>query len=458
VPRKFEDTPMQSLTAALVEMTQAIAFDRLSPSTIAAAKRAILDTLGCAIAAQGCEPARIAALAVPREGNDATAIGERGRTSVDRAVLLNGILVRYLDYMDVYWAKDVIHPAENVPLALACVESMDGDGKALIEAVVVGYEAQMRLAHTVSLTTLGMHHVSGAGIVCPLVIGKAWNLEARAMEHAVALAGCRQLAMHAISKGELSMAKAIGYPWSAMASLMAVRLAREGYTGPVDFLEWLARDGPLPDLVERAAFERDGTSLIEQVSFKNYPVQFELQTPVEVAIRLRADIADPLANIAGIEIDVLPMQAKRTADPAKYKPRNRETADHSLPVCVAMALLDGKLTAHQFETDRWAAAEVAALTTRVAVRANTDYAQRYPGGRPVGMRVRLNDGRVLEDFQEAPTGDVTRPLDDAALERKFLQNAEGRIEARRAAEIIACVRGLEHATRISELTRLLAGD
>jgi len=447
---------MQSLTSALVAMTQSIAYDNLAPTTVAAAKRAILDTLGCAIAAQGCEPARIAALAVPQGGSEATAIGESGRTSVDRAVLLNGILVRYLDYMDVYWAKDVIHPAENIPLALACVESVGGSGKALIEVVVTGYEAQMRLAHTVSLSRMGMHHVSGAGIVCPLVIAKAWGVVPRAMEHAVALGGSRQLAMHAISKGELSMAKAIGYPWSAMTSLMAVRLARAGYTGPTGFLEWLERDGPLPDLVERAAFERDTTALIERVSFKYYPVQFELQTPVEIAIALHAQIDDPLRDIAAIHIDVPPVQAKRTADPAKFAPRNRETADHSLPVCVAMALLDGKLTVHQFETDRWAAAEVATLTSRIEVHANADYAQRHPGGRPAGLRVRLTDGRRLEAFQEVPTGDVTRPLDDRALERKFLLNTEEKIGAVRAAQIVARVNELERLARISELTALLA--
>jgi 2-methylcitrate dehydratase len=370
---------------------------------------------------------------------------------------VNGILARYLDFMDVYWAKDICHPAENIPLALACVESVKGSGRALIEAVVAGYEAQLRLTHALSFTDMGMHHVSAAGIVSPLIIGKAWGLEAAVIEQAVALGGCRQLALHALSRGGLSMAKAIGYPWSAMSSVLATRLAQGGFTGPVDFIDWLGNAGPLKSAVDREALRREGSCMIERVSFKQFPVQFELQTPVEVALRLRAGIRVPAADIAAVEIHVLPGTITRTADPAKFVPANRETADHSLPVCVAMALLDGKLTTAQFEKDRWSEPDVAALVRRTKVFASDEYARRYPDGRPAGMDVHLADGRILTEFQDAPSGDATRPLDDRALERKFLLNAAEKLGEARAAQIAECVRHLENLADVGELTRLLEG-
>lgn len=446
---------MPSITSRLVGLTHEISYPRLPQATIAAAKRTVLDTLGCAIAAQGCEPARIAARVAPAGGSEATVIGAPGRACVERAVLLNGILVRYLDMMDVYWAKDICHPAENVPLALACVESTGGGGRRLIETVVAGYEAQLRLTHALSFHDLGMHHVTAAGIVAPLVIGKAWGLAPAVIEQAVALGGCRQFTLHALSKGGLSMAKAIGYPWSAMTGVFAVRLAQEGFTGPVEFLDWLADDGPLKSQVERAALEHDGRYLIEAVSFKQFPVQFELQTAGEIAVGLHARLKTAGA-IEAIEIEVAPATIGRTADAAKFKPQNRETADHSLPVCVAMALADGKLTAAQFETDRWTAPDVAALVARTRVVANPDYPKRYPGARPVRVTLRLAGGEALSEFLAVPSGDATRPMDDATLERKFLANAAPNAGEKRAEAILACVNALEDLERIDELTRLLA--
>jgi 2-methylcitrate dehydratase len=447
---------MPSLASRLVATTSAIRYATLPSAAVDATKHALLDALGCGIAAIGCEPARIASRALSNGAAEATVIGETVRSSLERAVLLNGILVRYLDMMDVYSANDVCHPAENVLLALASVESAQGNGKTLIEAIIAGYEAQLRLAHALSLQQMGMHHVAAAGIVAPIVIGKAWGLTPEVIEQAVALSGCRQFTLHALSKGRLSMAKAIGYAWSAVDSIFAVRLAREGFTGPVDFLDWLAEEGPLKGTVDEAMLDSELPDyLIEHVSYKQFPVQFELQTPVEIAIELYRRIRASGKNIARVEIEVRPITRKRTADPAKFAPQNRETADHSLPVCVAMALTDGEVTAHQFESGRWAAADISKLVQRIAVAASEDYEQRYAGGRPAGIRVHLEDRSVLAEFREAPLGDARRPMDRAAIEVKFLNNASPRLGRQRAEEIVLCVRELEHIDAVSHLTRLL---
>ncbi|MBV7482199.1 MmgE/PrpD family protein [Bordetella sp. BOR01] len=442
----------RSAIGQLTALTQNLRLPDLSHDTITAAKRAILDALGCAIAAIGCEPARIAGPLVGGSGNT-TVIGEAGTSSLERAVLLNGIMVRYLDMMDVYWAQDVCHPAENVPLALACVEEADGSGARLIEAVTAGYEGQMRLTHLASLQGMGMHHVTAAGIVAPLVVGKAWNLPENVVEQAVALSGCRQFTVHAMSKGGISMAKAIGYAWSAMDSILAVRLAQGGFTGPTHFLDWLAQDGPMKSSYAPEALQPGGAPLIAATSFKQFPVQFELQTPNEVALRLHAQLGGQ--PIERVEITVPPITAKRTADPSKFKPANRETADHSLPVTVAMSLLDGKLTAAQFERDRWAAADVLELVQRTTVHADGSLAERYPQGRPACVTVHTADGRQWSEFQDVPYGDAARPLEDAALTAKFLANARDALGTERAQAVADCVWRLERVEHIAELTALL---
>jgi 2-methylcitrate dehydratase len=430
-----------------------------SPATVQAARRAILDALGCAIAAIGCEPATLIGRQPIAGSGQATVIGQREPSTLERAILLNGVMLRYLDMMDVYWAKDVCHPAENVSLALAAVESTGGSGARLVEAVVAGYEAQMALAHIVSLQDMGMHHVTAAGIVAPMVLGRAWDLPLATVEQAVALSGCRQFTVHALSKGGISMAKCIGYAWSSMDAVLGVRLAQDGFTGPVHFLDWLTREGPGKTSFDAAALAKGGAPLIESTSFKQFPVQFELQTPNEVALRLHGQIAGlgGRARIASVEITVPPITAKRTADPAKFKPANRETADHSLPVTVAMSLLDGKLTAAQFEHDRWCAAEVRELVARTQVHVDEALAAQYPQGRPARVVVVLESGERWEEFQDVPYGDVTRPLSDEALTDKFLANAAPQVGDARAQAIVQAVGRIEQLKDVRELTRLLAG-
>jgi 2-methylcitrate dehydratase len=241
-----------------------------------------------------------------------------------------------------------------------------------------------------------------------------------------------------------------------MSSVFAARLAQGGFTGPTDFLDWLSDKSPLRLEIDREALEHDGTWLVERVSFKQYPVQFELQTTGEIAVRLRERIGG--SAIESIEVEVPPAMIGRTADPAKFTPANRETADHSLPATVAMALLDGKLTAAQFEHDRWAAPDVVALIARIKVLPDEELAKRYPKGRPATIRIKLTNGETISDFQAVPSGDVERPMDDTAIEAKFLANAAEQVGDKRAEAIVQAVRALESLERVSELTRLLAAE
>ncbi len=449
---------MATMAHQLAEFAAAVRYEALPSPVVNAAKRALLDTLGCALGAVDCEPARIVAASLPRTGDrSATLIGNRARTSPENAALVNGVLARYLDFMDVYEARDACHPSENVPLALACVEAGGGSGRELIETIVIGYEAQLRLADAFSFQAAGMHHVSAAGFVAPLIIGKAMKLPVAQLAQAVALSGVRHLTVHALSKGHLSMAKAAAYPLTAMESFLATRLAARGFTGPIESVEWLFAQVPRKaGAAPPAALDLDlSRFLIERVSLKQFPVQFELQGPVELACRLRARLHERPGGISRVVVEVLAKTKERTADPAKYVPGNRETADHSLPICVAIALQDGRLGPDQFESGRWRHADVLALAARVEVVASNSLAQRLPDGRPAVITVELADGMRLVDAEDVPLGDPARPMDDAQMVDKFLGLAQPVLGKRRARSVVKAVRKLEQMGNLRDLMRLL---
>lgn len=97
-------------------------------------------------------------------------------------------------------------------------------------------------------------------------------------------------------------------------------------------------------------------------------MQFEIQGAVEAALSLFAELPGPaLQTVVEVPVTVNPVTQERTADPKKYHSSTRESADHSMPCCVAMALQDGKLDPGQFEGGRWGDTDIVEFMGRIRV-------------------------------------------------------------------------------------------
>ena len=440
---------MPALTESIAAFVAGICYADMPREDVRAVKRLVLDTLGCALGAADCAPARMLQpwLRPPANGGDsATLIGSGRTVSLDSAILHNGAQVRYLDFMDVYWARDICHPSENIPVAIACAQAAHGSGQALIESIAAAYEVQLRLADAFSLEGMDMHHVSAAGFVAPLVMGKLWALPPSQMAHAMALGGFRHLTHASLARGTLSMAKAIGYAVAASECVLTTRLAAQGFTGPLAILD---------DMSVRGFDLSPGTSSARRVSLKQFPVQYTLQSPIEAALQLYDALGARVEVIRELRIDVHADVCRRTADPAKFHPINRETADHSMPCCVAMALLDGKLDTPQFDQDRWNSSDVRSMMRRIRVEPSPELEARWPGGRPARLVATLVDGTSHSVLVEAPLGDASRPMDDDAVTRKFMSLAGPVVGLDRAHALVDRVMALEDLQDVNALFPLL---
>ncbi|MBU2288529.1 MAG: MmgE/PrpD family protein [Gammaproteobacteria bacterium] len=438
-----------TLVERLAAFSAGVRFDAMPREDVDAIARLVLDTLGCALGAVGCAPVRMLAptMRAAAHGPDsATLIGSGERVALADAVLHNGALVRYLDFMDVYWARDICHPSENIPAALAAAEAAHASGRALIEAIAVAYEAQIRLADAFSFESIQLHHVSAAGFVVPLVLAKLWRLGPSETAHAVALGGFRHLTSAALVQGQLSMAKAVGYALPASECVASTRLAAAGFTGPLAVLDKLGVEG----------FDTSpGTASARRASLKRFPAQYTLQSPIEAAIDLHRRLTDRLPRIASITIEVHGDVCRRTADPAKLAPDSRESADHSLPCCVAMALADGKLTAAQFDADRWRDADVKALMAKTRCKPSAELEAAFHD-RPARLTVRLHDGDECTVLVESPQGGTTRPLTDTQVREKFMTQAQPLLGAAGAERVADQVMALDKLDDVAELCALLA--
>jgi 2-methylcitrate dehydratase PrpD len=72
------------------------------------------------------------------------------------------------------------------------------------------------------------------------------------------------------------------------------------------------------------------------------------------------------------------------------------------------------------------------------------------------VEVVLRNGERLEAAEEIPLGDRDRPMDDAAVQAKFLSLAEPVVGADRAVRLMAFVEELETLPRLDPLLDLCA--
>ena len=449
-----------SIERRLADFALGITYDELPKDVVAIAKRLLLDTLGCGYGAIGSAPATITERTWRQNyagKGTATILGSAQPISTEGAAMVNGVLVRYLDYNDIYVGSGSQHPSEIIPIALAACEETGRSGRDFIAAMVAGYETITRINDAVSFARRGFHSLSAAIYAAPLVAGKAWRMPVEQVAHAVGISGARGLTLFVVNSGAISMMKALGHAFCGMDGFVAARLAAEGFTGPSGTLDWVATK------IQPAQAALDvnldpGRFRLPMVGLKRFPMQFEVQAPVEAGVNLHPALKTSLGAIREIVVDTYPETIERVAGPGRFTPATRETADHSLPVCLAMALLDGDVTTRHFEQDRWRAPEVLALAAKTKVQVGEALVARMPKGRGTRVAVTLDDGRVVTETVDIPEGDATRPMSAAALEHKFLTLTVPVLGETAARKIMAAVDALEELDDVRALTAALRGQ
>jgi 2-methylcitrate dehydratase len=196
---------------------------------------------------------------------------------------------------------------------------------------------------------------------------------------------------------------------------------------------------------------------LPRVAFKRFPIQIELQAVAEAGSSLSPKIKDRIQAIREIKVESYPVIIGRVADPPKFQPQTKGTADHSLPVCLAMALLDGDVTVTQFEKDRWRARDVMALVEKTSVKPGEALMAKLPKGRGASVEIVFATGQSLRETVEIPEGDAERPLSRASLERKFMSFAIPVVGSDAAKRILSLVNGLDELKDVRQLTQALKG-
>ncbi len=232
---------MSTISEKLAGFTANLAYAEIPDDARHAAKRFLLDSIGCAVAALDHADMRQAHSYIQGLGGtaQATVIGHGTRTNLPNAALMNSLLVRAMDYNDIYWVNDPSHPSDIIPAALGPAEFRGLSGEDLIVGIVIAYELEMRACHAADpgIREVGWHHASLTQFVSPLVAGRMLGLTIDQLVAALGISGSSHFTLGGVVAGKLTNMKNTADPLAVEAGVRAALLAATGYTGPVELFE-----------------------------------------------------------------------------------------------------------------------------------------------------------------------------------------------------------------------------
>lgn len=437
-------------------------FSDLPGEVVHEAKRRIIDALGCAMGAYDSpllHALRKSAQTV-KDGNKSSIIGCGPCYSPDFAAFANGAMIRYLDFNDTYLSKEPAHPSDNIAACLAASEAEGRSGKDFITAVVAAYEVQMRLADAASLRLKGFDHVTYGAFSSTLAASMLLGLDEKETVHALGMAGAASPRLRQTRAGEISMWKGCAFADMARNAIFYATLAHAGVTGPSPVFEGefglfkvITGEFALKGLAKAAA---SGKFKLPESYIKYYPAEYHSQSAIAAAIALSEEIED-IESIDSITVDTFTAAYEIIGSgKEKFRPKTRETADHSMPFIVASAMLDRDITVESFSAERLGNARLISLMDKITIKKDKAMDAMYPEAMPNRVEALLKTGETMSKEVIYPKGHPKNALTDREVEEKFKSLGEWYFTGKEASEVLSALWGIENVREMTEVMRLFA--
>lgn len=447
---------MDRITSEIANYAAQAKFADLSAAAVHAAVQRVIDSLGCALGAHDCEPARIGRRLAHGQSPGKYAglvlfYGEQ--VSAEMAAFINATMIRNLDFNDRFPGG---HPSDCLGALLALAAARHLSGEQLLVSMVVAYEIFARLSDAAKLSRLGWDQGHAIAIATAAGVSNLLGLSRDVTGHAVGIAATANVPLRVTRSGELSQWKNVATAYAARDGLFAALLAAEGMSGPANAFEgrnglWEKITGPF----ELPPFPSSGGAfLTPRVQLKYWPIETNGQPAVWAALELR--------NRAKVEqlksIDVL--TSKFTwfeigSEPEKWDPRTRETADHSLPYIVARTLVDGPLRVGSFDAPKVLDPALRPLMNKIKVIVDDDIEAQAKERTILRVVANAVDGATHKVEVVNPLGHPDNPMGDGDIEAKFMALAEALLGTARARTVLQRWWDVAGAADVRELTELL---
>jgi 2-methylcitrate dehydratase len=146
------------------------------------------------------------------------------------------------------------------------------------------------------------------------------------------------------------------------------------------------------------------------------------------------------------------------SDPSKYKPTTKETADHSLPYCLAAAIADGNVLPSSFDEEKLRDPRIWALLPKIKVVADPEIDRLFPGVKRAIVRITTTGGAVYEEQVDHAKGSPENRMSDEEIAAKFRANAAAVLTSQQQERVIEATLALEDFADVGEYMQLLISD
>jgi 2-methylcitrate dehydratase PrpD len=445
-------TDAVTLTKTLAAHLAAARFGDLTPAARQAARRGVLDWIGCALAASRHPTIDILLDVLAETGGRprVSVLGRGLRLGLLDAPLANGQMGHLLDFDDTHMGGVVLHTSSPVLAALlALAERAPVSGADLMLAYAVGFEAGVRSGRSAPGHHKGGWHLTGtlgslaAGAACARLIG----LDAQRLTYALGIAATQAAGMQ---QNRGTMCKSLHAGKAAQNGVLAALLAERGFDASQEIIEGrrgfarIYSDVAAPEQLTRGL---GGAWLIETNGHKPHACGVVLHPLIDAVIAIRERKRLDPASVSEISLRVHPLVLSITG---VAEPSSGLQSKFSYRHCAAVALADGAAGIAQYSDARAADPAVAALRRKAHATADDTL------GKDEAFATVVADGVRHEAHVAHASGTTDNPMSDAAIAAKFLANAAPAIGPERARAASELVWSLERCTDVRELIALVA--
>lgn len=427
-----------------------VKFEDLSPATIHAGKRGILDWLGCALIGSLDSTPDILIETLKEDGAESQAIvlGKKSSLSYINAAMVNGQMGHLLDFDDTHMGGVVLHASSPTLSALFSESQRQvSSGKNFLVAYICGFEAGVRVGQSSPAHHAGGWHLTGTlgHFSAAVAVAKLLGLNASQMTHAMGIAGTQASGMQ---QNRGTMCKSFHAGKAAANGILSARLAMKGFNSSVEIVEGkrgFCRIYSSSSAPERMTQDLGATWEIARNGFKPYACGVVLHPAIDALIALRKLKQWDHDTIESIEVKVNPLVVSITGT---LNPSSGLHSKFSIYHSIAVAFLDGKAGIEQYSDRKVLDPTVEKLRQKITVTVDESLQrdQAY---------ARINTSTGSEEiYIEHANGTVDHPMSDEDLIEKFLANATPVIGAQNAQQAQKMIWDIDHEPDVKKLLLL----
>ncbi len=408
--------PAQSISQSIAEHVVSCNYEALPASSIVAAKRLMLDTLGVGWAGTSAPGAPEAHALMSEEGGraDSSVWGYGGKLPATAVTFLNSISGGALDYDGVNTVHaDIV----ALPAALAMAERERASGKDFLAAYVVGSDLCSRFGDSITGTHKGWFTTSiYGGFGAAAAAAKLLKMDATTTRHALGIA-LSQAAGTQQSNIEQALTKRFQGALAARSGVFSALLAQRGITAPREAIEGkfglyaLYQEGNPLKILEGLGRH----FMHENTAIKKYPCCACSHASLEAAFALIREYDLKPADVTGIEVTHSTFMHRLVGAPFNPGDNPQVSAQFSVQYAIACALLRRRMSVADLEDSAIHDPAIKAITGRTRIVVDEILkSSRAPAAVSMTTRQHGTLTRTTEKFPWSPQD----PPSAAALQEK----------------------------------------